>query len=372
MRTVEASGGNGRKGVYLPRLATLSSAKEFRTCVSAKAWHLETLGHGPSITFVTKLTLIRHQIHKVMDVLQRKHRQEQKDLQSRITQKKKSATKKTRKGVNDECAELERQLQERHIGEIAALSSHHPPKDDKSEILPVKDDDESVPPKMPMDVSEAMSAISISPTPTPNGHLKKTNRQKARLARRAAEQEAAAEEAEKEVADLPDLRERERKAMQEAYTSRGLKEHEIRSDGHCLYAAVADQLEQSEVGLKPKIQLDMVDDRVQLKTAINGYKIARQVAATYISQNPEDFSPFLEEPLDQYVATIRDTGEWGGHLEILALAKAYGVDINILQGNGKVEKIECGTDSEPRTLWLAYYHHSFGLGEHYNSLRKAP
>ena len=160
--------------------------------------------------------------------------------------------------------------------------------------------------------------------------------------------------------------------MEEAYVSRGLEEQEIRSDGHCLYAAVADQLEHSQVGLKPKIEVEITDGQAQLKPAIHIYKITRQVAAAYISQNPEDFLPFLEEPLDQYVKTIRDTGEWGGHLEILALAKAYGVDINILQGNGKVEKIECGIGNEARKLWLAYYHHSFGLGEHYNSLRKAP
>ena len=306
-----------------------------------------------------------------MEDLQRKHRQEQKDLLSRITQKKKSATKKTRKGVSDECAELERQLKERHDAEIAALDSHGLPGKREMEI---SDDGDklSVTLERPTDNGDFMNALSISPTPATNGHTKKPNRQKARLARRAAEKEAAAEEAGKEAADLPDLREKERKAMQEAYMSRGFKEHEIRSDGHCLYAAVVDQLEHSKIGLKPKIPVDGTDDEAQSKHANTGYKVTRQVAAAYISQNAENFLPFLEEPLDQYVTTIRDTGEWGGHLEILALAKAYEVNINILQGNGKVEKIECGTGNETRTLWLAYYHHSFGLGEHYNSLRKAP
>lgn len=306
----------------------------------------------------------------MMEDLQRKHRQEQKDLQSRITQKKKSATKKTRKGVNDECAELERQLKEKHDAEIDVLIPHDQPEVGDSETISVNDDDEPVTSEKPKTIGESMNALSVSLTPATNGHAKKPNRQKSRLARRAAEQEAAAEAAGKEAADLPDLREKERKDMQEAYTSRGLTEHEIRSDGHCLYAAVADQLENSEVSLKPKIQLAIAHDNAQLKPAIAGYKITRQVAAAYISQNPGDFSPFLEEPLDQYVTTIRDTGEWGGHLEVLALAKAYGVNINILRGDGKVERIECGIDNEPRILWLAYYHHSFGLGEHYNSLRK--
>lgn len=305
-----------------------------------------------------------------MEDLQRRHCQEQKDLQSRTTQKKISATKKTRKGVNDKCAELERQLKEKHDAEIAALDSRDTPEVENSELVPVNRGDGSATREESEDISGPMNAMSVSSPPAINGHAKKPNRQKARLARRAAEQEVAAEEVEKEAADLPNLREKERKAMQEAYISRGLKEHEIRSDGHCLYAAIADQLEHSEAGLKPKIRLDITNDEAQLKPVAAGYKITRQVAASYISQNPEDFSPFLEEPLDRYVTNIRDTGEWGGHLEILALAKAYGVDINVLQGNGKVEKIECGIDTEPRTLWLAYYHHSFGLGEHYNSLRR--
>ena len=303
----------------------------------------------------------------MMEEMQVRHRQEQKDLQSRITQKKKSATKKTRKGVNDECAELERQLKERQDAEMTLDL----PEGRKSDIL-INGDDELATLRKVEDISESVNAMSVSSTLETASHVKKPNRQKARLARRAAEQQAAADEAEKEAVDLPNLRETERQAMQEAYISRGLEEHEIRSDGHCLYAAVADQLEHSEVGLTPRIQVDITDDKAKLGSAITGYKVTRQVAAAYISQESEDFLPFLEQPLDQYLTAIKDTGEWGGHLEILALAKAYGVDINILKADGKVEKIECAANNEPKTLWLAYYHHSFGLGEHYNSLRKAP
>ena len=305
-----------------------------------------------------------------MEELQKKHRQEQRDLQSRLTQKKRSATKKTRKGISDECAQLEKQLKDRHDAEIASLKPNDPFEVGDPNPISISDDDDPAALERSKDISESMNAMSVSSSPAANGHAKRPNRQKARLARRAAELEATIVEAHKEASDLPDLREKERRDMEKAYISRGLKEHEIRSDGHCLYAAVADQLEDSRVSLKPKIEVDITDEETQLKPAMARYKITRQVAAAYISQNPEDFSPFLEEPLDTYVAKIRDTGEWGGHLEILALAKAYGVDINVLQGDGKVENIGCGIHEEPRTLWLAYYHHSFGLGEHYNSLRR--
>ena len=56
---------------------------------------------------------------ETLEQMQARHRKEQRDLQSRITSKKKNATKKTRKGVNEECIELEKQLKERQAGEVA-------------------------------------------------------------------------------------------------------------------------------------------------------------------------------------------------------------------------------------------------------------
>jgi OTU domain-containing protein 6 len=69
-------------------------------------------------------------------------------------------------------------------------------------------------------------------------------------------------------------------------------------------------------------------------------------------------------------------------LELSALANAYGVEIRVVQGGGRVEVVrpqeegraEAGEEGkgkeEGKTLWLAYYRHGYGLGEHYNSLRK--
>ena len=302
-----------------------------------------------------------------MDEMQKKHRQEQKDLQSRIMQKKKSATKKTRKGINDECAELERLLKERQAAEVSSLTETQVENEGVNDVaVDTLGEEEAKEPSNGLTAS--LKSMSVSSHAGPDGPTKKTNRQKARLARRAAEQQAATEQAGREAADLPNLREQELKSMRGAYTAKGLTEHEIRSDGHCLYAAIADQLEDLKIGLRPKIKITTNDVE---PTATNaGYKTTRQVAAAYISENPDDFAPFLEEPLAEYVKTIRETGEWGGHLEILALAKAYGVDINVLRADGRVDKIECGLENAPQQLWLAYYQHSFGLGEHYNSLRR--
>lgn len=301
-----------------------------------------------------------------MEKLQRRHRLEKQDFESRILQKKRSATKKTRKGINDECAALERQLLEKQALELMRfedefslnLQGGEPSLDQLAEIGSEK----------PPTQDHKSTSSKLTPQPAPAEQAKKPNRQKARLARRAAEQEVAAVQAAKEAQDLPNLRDQERETMRKEFTSRNLKEKEIRSDGHCLYAAVADQLRWHEIDLKPSIKIMDVSWDSQGQAA--DYIIIRQVAATFINDNPDDFLSFLEQPLEEYTRKIRETGEWGGHLELMALAKAYGVVIHVLQGDGKIEKIEGSMESSERQLWLAYYRHNFGLGEHYNSLRQ--
>ncbi|KAF2093758.1 OTU-like cysteine protease [Rhizodiscina lignyota] len=306
-----------------------------------------------------------------MEELQARHRKEQRDLVAKITQKKKAASKKTRKGVNDECADLERELKERHEREIAALNGDGDVKDENNEAP----EDDNV---HRNGVDTAVEQLSITPK-TENGQpsdetstAKKPNRAKARLARRAAEQEALAAQAAEEAANMPDLRELEKQRMNEQFKGRGLQEKVIRADGHCLYSAVADQLDTMGIGLKPRIQPTIANGEGKGSAEAPAYKTVRAAAAEYIQAHSDDFVPFLEEPLEDYVHKVRDTGEWGGQLELLALAKTYGVGINVIQGDGRIEKIDGAENAEEdKNIWLAYYRHGFGLGEHYNSLRKA-
>jgi OTU domain-containing protein 6 len=295
-----------------------------------------------------------------MEELLSKHRKEQKDLQSRVTQKKKQASKKTRKGVNEECDRLEAELKQRQADEIAAANGEPTQKEEElpldqlDDLTLQQDDEEPTPaPKQP-----APSTQTETPAPSQG---RKPNRQKERLARRAAEQEELARQAAEEANNLPDLKQQERERMLSYMKERGLEEKEIRADGHCLYSAVADQLAQLDIpigkapGSEPEIP----------------YKVTRSAAAGWIENHADDFEPFLEEPLPEYLRKIRDTGEWGGQLELLALAKSYGVEINVLQDFGRVEKIEPEGGAADTKIWLGYYKHGFGLGEHYNSLRRA-
>ncbi|KAL9088021.1 MAG: hypothetical protein Q9165_006362 [Trypethelium subeluteriae] len=312
-----------------------------------------------------------------MEELHARHRKEQRDLHSKITQKKKSATKKTRKGVNDECAFLEQELKERQAAEIGAIDTQNGVGETvnnsslgEEEQVAAADGGTRDDSTLKTGYTQTTPVTSTDTTPSNSDHSRKPNRQKARLARRAAEQEALADQAAKEAADMPNERERERVQMLSFFEQRGLKEHEIRADGHCLYSAIADQINQLGLSLSPSAPTN--EESKTTSETLPSYLQVRHAAADYITANPDDFAAFLEEPLDEYVHKVRDTGEWGGQLELTALANAYGMEVNVLQGNGRVEQITSQSKPGSPPIWLAYYRHGFGLGEHYNSLRKGP
>lgn len=322
---------------------------------------------------------------ETVEQMQARHRKEAKDLQGRMTSKKKNATKKTRKGVNDECAEMERQMKERQAEELAGLSTGGG--DTTQEEQQEQDDDAAVEKDNTAQLAAKMQAMGVNelaakppqqPTSDADGNSngtgagaggKKRNRQKERLARRAAEQEAAAEAAEQEAAGMTDHRAQERERMAAEFTRHGLEEHEIRPDGHCLFSAVADQLGQHGVPLTPTPPGGAEEP---------GYKAVRRAAAGYIEARGDEFAGFLEEDLGTYVRKMRDTAEWGGQVELIALAGVYAVEVCVVQ-DGRTEVIRPsgggdgdgdGKGEERKKIWLAYYRHGYGLGEHYNSLRK--
>jgi len=322
-----------------------------------------------------------------MEELLSKHRKEQKDLQARITQKKKSATKKTRKGINDECDRIQQELNEKQRTEVAQLNGEDTRVDGVQDLSienPVDGDGEkhssgnTTKDNGVSDITSSLTSSQQSPT-----HTRKPNRQKARLARRAAEQAAQTEIAHEEAAKLTDHRGNEKEVMDGVFKRFNLKEIEVNPDGHCLYSAIANQLDESGLGLRPdpkRIALQSTtESRVETVSSPkhDGYRAIRAVTADYIAEHKYDFEPFMEEPLDQYTRKIKLTAEWGGQLELLAIAKAYGVDINVIQGDGRIEKIESGDlesfdeeERNKRVIWLAYYRHTYGLGEHYNALTK--
>ncbi|UNI20755.1 Ubiquitinyl hydrolase 1 [Purpureocillium takamizusanense] len=320
---------------------------------------------------------------ETLERAQARHRRELKDLQGRITNKKKNATKKTRKGVNDECAEMERQTRERHVAELAALAGGGSGTTADAGGGNDRDDDDEN--NRSGELEEAARKLSIGSTneaekkppqpQQPQQHQqqqeggKKRNRQKERLARRAAEQEAASARAEEEASSMTDRRALESSYMKKAFAANDLVEKDIEPDGHCLFSAVADQLAHNAIPVRTPFAA-AARTSASSSTTEPAYRVVRRAAAAFMADNADDFAPFLEEELDAYVARVRDTAEWGGQLELTALARRYGAEIRVIQ-DGRTERIgEEEGKVTGKTLWLAYYRHGYGLGEHYNSLRR--
>lgn len=183
----------------------------------------------------------------------------------------------------------------------------------------------------------------------------KRNRRKEKLAKRQEEMKKISDDAAKEAILQPDLRKIELENIEALCKLEKLQQHEIIPDGHCLFASLSDQLKIRH-GIDRTIQ-DLRDD-----------------AASYIRKHPDMFSPFLFDEemmtmkeIEPYCEQLTTTAMWGGDMEILALAEVYNCCISVMfSGSSTLRVKEEGTQPE---LKIVFCKHSFGLGEHYNSLR---
>ncbi|GMM34715.1 Otu2 protein [Saccharomycopsis crataegensis] len=296
-----------------------------------------------------------------------KHRKELKDLQATVTGMKKQANKKNRKQVNKKCQELEDNLKSKHQQELKDLKKELGGEEDDEEE---NDDDEFSPEKLLQQLelekkeeegeidAESVKKQKEEAAMAPGDQKKKKrNRQKERLAKRAAEQDKIREEAQSEAMNQVDYGAIEKQSLDQLCEKMKLVQYDILPDGNCLFASIGDQLK-----MRHGIEVEV--------------KELRRRAADYIKKHESQFQPFLfdEETLtmgnlDEYVEKIKNTSEWGGDMEILALSKEFDVPISVLMSGRAAHHVnEDGSGSE---LKLVYYKHVYGLGEHYNSLRDA-
>ncbi|EEY57257.1 uncharacterized protein PITG_11090 [Phytophthora infestans T30-4] len=146
----------------------------------------------------------------------------------------------------------------------------------------------------------------------------------------------------------------------------GLKIKDIPSDGHCMYHAVADQMKQKN-----------------LPSAIEmaGFQYLRKLTSEYMLAHPDDFLPFMaldessaspEDAFETYCDRLANTADWGGQLELRALACALHTPIEVFSAEGDVlvmggEFVSEDDESAPK-LQLTYHLHYYTLGEHFNSV----
>lgn len=144
---------------------------------------------------------------------------------------------------------------------------------------------------------------------------------------------------------------------------------QINPDGHCLFSAVADQL--ALLGVIPPQQAK--------------YEFVRAAAANYIYSHPDDFIPFLPstdgedgygadvpglmspEQFRRYCESVKDTAIWGGEPEILALSRAFGIPIHVVQAaQPRIVVHNPTTDGSALNgppARISYHRRMYGLGE---------
>ncbi|GJN90676.1 hypothetical protein Rhopal_003688-T1 [Rhodotorula paludigena] len=186
---------------------------------------------------------------------------------------------------------------------------------------------------------------------------KKVNRQQARKLRKADHFEQQRRQAEAEVAAENDRSvELEKEAIDSQCKKLGVMVKEIEPDGHCMFSAIADQV-----------------NFLKLSPNKETYQVARANAASYMRAHPDDFLPFLPSDLDpenmmsqsefaRYCDTVEKTAEWGGEPEIRALSLHYQSPIIVIQAG--TEMVEHGSDlPRERAMLISYHRKMYGLGE---------
>lgn len=139
--------------------------------------------------------------------------------------------------------------------------------------------------------------------------------------------------------------------------------HEIKADGNCLYRAVAHQLEY------------LTQKQVT-------YQQIRDICANNIQKNRIEYEPFIEvsgnvgDDFDTYVEMVRNSSDWGGHIELRALANAlkrviivYSADAAPLYiGDDDNQHIDNRDQDAVACIRLSFHKSFYALGEHYNSV----
>lgn len=207
----------------------------------------------------------------------------------------------------------------------------------------------------------------------------KRNRQKERKLRKQQELEKLKLEAAKEAALLPDLKKIEADALLIKCKELGLKQQEIRADGHCLYYSILDQLTQRHLPNMfssysiPK-SFKFFDKPEDFYGNLN-VELLRQLNVSYLKENKEVYEFLLFDDnssklmdFDNYCDKMENTAAWGGEIELSVFSKIFNCQIFIMQQD---THYSIGDDEEAKNpeFKLVYYKHTFTLGAHYGSLR---
>ncbi|KAL7565148.1 hypothetical protein ACA910_021526 [Epithemia clementina (nom. ined.)] len=182
---------------------------------------------------------------------------------------------------------------------------------------------------------------------------------------------------------------------------------DVPADGHCMYRAVAAQLD----NLNRNNSNNNNSNNNNSKPC--DYVHVRGLCAQVLQERQEEFAPFVEYnegegvaegDYNAYVERVRSSSEWGGHLELRALAVALDRPIHVYSATSATATIITGENhndntnddhndnnnnnnnnnnknknnnnnnnnnnnaAEKEPIRLSYHLHYYSLGEHYNQV----
>jgi OTU domain-containing protein 6 len=292
------------------------------------------------------------------DLLLAQHATESLEFAKRAERMKMSVPRKDRVGrarVAEELAEKEQAMRMRQKQELAEAGI---------EIDAISEAVGSVA-QVAASHAEGGAVVPIRPVESGSETAKPKESKAARRRRQKAEADAATESriAAEKAGMGPSERAVESKALLDLLTPLGLEIHDIPPDGHCLYAAVAHQLQVTNL---KKGDGARVHDVMEL----------RSLTADHMLRRKDDYIPFLETvefddaKFVSYCEQIRSESVWGGQVELRALAEALAVPIEVYGSAMPVlvmGEVEDRGQTEAK-LRLSFHRKYYELGDHYNSI----
>ncbi|PVU95376.1 hypothetical protein BB559_002774 [Furculomyces boomerangus] len=266
----------------------------------------------------------------------------------------KSGSKDKKKNIMAEIAILESELDSKHDSEMREIKSNL----QNQKQIQTQFESNTEPSEI---VSTNINSLETGNSTNPKNAKQ---RQKMRKQKKMEEMERLQNEAEAEADGMEDNKQAEIEALEKLLEPHNLIVHQVQANGHCLYNAMIDQLK--IVGNEEFTVLQM-----------------RDFAANYMRKNKDDFMPFMvnessgemmtAEEFEEHCDDIANTALWGGQLELTALSNVFQTPIFVYMSTSK-EPLVIGDASKSHSkggpFHLSYHKHAYGLGEHYNSLRK--
>jgi OTU domain-containing protein 6 len=238
------------------------------------------------------------------------------------------------------------------------------------------------------------SIISVDEKEEKQRQKAEQKRAKNVLKRRQAREAMQKKEYERlqELASLgPSAREVEIDRLKELYLEpNNLDIVEVPADGHCLFRAIAEQLNNelitpSRQYVEKYCYAEEEQTDEEYEHIFMDYKILREKCADALVLHEDTLAPFCEyeDSFQNYVARIRSSADaWGGHVELRALSQALNRPIIVYSASAPpliMNGISSSTTGEEEAslstpsasaikepLRVSYHRHYYALGEHYN------